>query len=339
MKKMLVLRLSAIGDVAMTVHAVRSLREKYPDLGITLGTRKRLAGFYEGVKNINFLFFPEKAGICDIFRFVSKAKSTGFDFTADLQNNLRTTIIRLLMRLGGSKVASYKQMTIAKWRVRRRFRKDLTPLRNNVLRFCDVFAALGFPVPDPEVIREVRPVPAGFGSKKGIWAGIAPFSRKEKKIYPLDSCAELIRLMSSRFDKVFIFSGPGKEKMFCEEMMSIFPCVETVFGRTDLAGETALISNLDILVTMDSATMHMATLTGAPYVAIWGGTHPSTGYSAYGADWKRNYIQVDLPCRPCSSYGEGSCRYGDFHCLEMISPNMIIQQIEKLTGLDLPRKA
>jgi ADP-heptose:LPS heptosyltransferase len=135
---------------------------------------------------------------------------------------------------------------------------------------------------------------------------------------------------------VFIFSGPGNEKDFSENMEGLYNNVVAVSGKTDLSGETALISNLDVLVTMDSATMHMATLTGAPFLAVWGGTHPATGYSAYGADWDRNYIQLELPCRPCSSYGEGKCRFGDFRCLAGISPEMILSKVEILLGKKLP---
>ncbi len=340
MSKILVLRLSAIGDVAMTVHAIRTLRATYPDLKITMGIKERLAGFFYDIPNIDFLFFPKIAGLSELNKYIKDAKALKFDYVADLQSNLRTAIIRTSLRMSGCRVAAYDQMTYEKWKVKRSWpwKKDITPVRSNVLRYCDVFGKLGFPVPVPKVVKKVLPLPKGFGPKNGIWIGIAPFSRKQKKIYPLDSCAELIRLLSLRCEKVFIFSGPGMEEKFCKGMMEIYPCVESVFGRTDFAGETALISNLDVLVTMDSATMHMATLTDAPFVAIWGGTHPATGYTAYGADWDKNYLQLDLACRPCSSYGEGGCRYGDYHCLGLISPDMVIEKIEALIGIQLKAK-
>lgn len=332
MAKMLVLRLSAIGDVAMTVHALRALRKAYPDLHITVCTRPHLTSFYGGIDNIDFLPFPKKAGLKELFQFINVARKEKFNYVADIQNNLRTTIIRNALRLFGCKVASYDGLGYKKWRIKRRYKKDLTPLRNNVLRFCDVFKKLGFPVETPKVVREVRPIPEGFGEKKGTWIGVAPFSRKLKKIYPLDLTADLIRELAGIYDKIFIFSGPGKEKEFCDAMMGIYSNVESVFGRTNFAGETALISNLDTIITMDSAAMHMATLTGAPFLTLWGGTHPATGYSAYGADWDKNYIQLDLPCRPCSNYGEGKCYWGDFRCLNRITVYDILQKVEVLVA-------
>ncbi|MCR5003057.1 MAG: glycosyltransferase family 9 protein [Bacteroidales bacterium] len=334
-KSILVIRLSAIGDVAMSVHAVRALRDKYPDHKITVCTRERLAGFFAGVPDLDFIFFPAKATFVDLLKFILKARKMNFGYVADIQNNLRTSIMRIGLHKCFTKVAAYDQRTYAKWRVKRRFCKRLTPVRNNVLRFCDVFAELGLPVDEPKVVKKVLPLPEAFDDiKNGNWIGIAPFSRKEKKIYPLDMMTKVVDMLTQKAEKVFIFSGPGKEKAYADELAARYPNVVPVFGKTDFNGETALISNLDVLITMDSATMHMATLTGAPFICVWGGTHPSTGYSAWGADWKANYIQADMPCRPCSNYGEGKCRYKDFRCFKEIDPVIIVYKTLKFLNND-----
>lgn len=329
---MLVLRLSAIGDVAMTAHAIRALRNTYPELDITICTRAHLAAFYDGIENLDFLFFPKKAGRKELFEYINKAKEIGFDYVADIQNNLRTVIIRNAMRVSGAHVASYDGMGYRKWKIKRRFFKDLAPIRNNVLRFCDVFAKLGFPVPEPQVVRRKMIIPEAFGKKTCTWVGVAPFSRKRKKIYPLDKMAKVVASLSERYGRVFLFSGPGEEKEYCDKFAEKYSNVESVFGRTNFAGETALISNLDAVITMDSAAMHMASLTGAPFLTLWGGTHPATGYSAYGCDWQRNYLQLDLPCRPCSNYGEGTCRMGDFRCMEWIKVEEVLKKVDALVN-------
>ena len=180
--------------------------------------------------------------------------------------------------------------------------------------------------------RKTLPVPEVFGPKEGRWVGLAPFTTKLTKMYPLDSAAEVVRRLHDEFDKVFIFSGANAEQHFCEEMTRLYPRVETVYGRTNLAGEVALISNLDVLVCAAGATMHMARLTGAPIVALWGGTHPDCGYGAYGADPKRDYLQLDLPCRPCSAFGEGYCRREDYACLNRLTPDMILDKVHDVVG-------
>jgi ADP-heptose:LPS heptosyltransferase len=179
--RILVIRFSAIGDVAMSVHAVRALRRDYPYLKITVVTLERLKGFFDGIEGVDFLFLPKGASLRDLHALIRQCRQLHLDYVADIQNNLRSTLVRWALRSRTCKVASYRQMTIAKWRIKRRSCKRLLPVRNNVLRFCDVFARLGLPVADPVVEREVRPLPAVFGTKSGMWAGVAPFSRKMKK--------------------------------------------------------------------------------------------------------------------------------------------------------------
>ncbi len=326
---MLVIRFSAIGDVAMSVHAVRALRKTYPDLAITVATRERQAGFFSGIPDIDFIFLPKEKGFKGLRILLKRIKAGRFDYIADIHNTLRGKIIRFVLGFCGVRSAAFDQMRAGRRRIKRKKQLE-PPLRNHVLRFCDVFAKLGYPVDAPEPVREIRTVPEVFGAKTCTWAGIAPFARKEKKIYPEHLRTRLIELMSLRFGKVFVLSGPGEEKAYADSMAERFPNVVSVFGKTNMNGEVALISNMDVLVTMDSSAMHMASLTGAPFVALWGGTHPAIGYSAYGADPEKNYIQLDMHCRPCSTYGEGKCIYGDYRCLSGISPETVMEKIDRV---------
>ena len=216
----------------------------------------------------------------------------------------------------------------------RKRNKNLHPLRNNLLRFCDVFAELGYPVTLPEnpEIR-VMPVPEVFGRKTGAWVGVAPFTSGEVKDNPLDQCTRLVELLCGKYDRVFVFSGPDNELKYAESLCFEFPGkVESVFGKTDLAGEMALMSNLDVAVVMDSSAMHLASSVTSRYIALWGATHPYMGYSPFWADYGKNFLQADLDCRPCSVYGEGKCFRGDYKCMKMLSPELVMQKIEKHYG-------
>ena len=89
------------------------------------------------------------------------------------------------------------------------------------------------------------------------------------------------------------------------------------------------MSHLDVMLSMDSANMHMASLTGTPVVSVWGATHPYAGFLGWGQN-QENAIGLDLPCRPCSIYGQKSCKRGDYACLNGISSDMIIGRIDKI---------
>ena len=83
------------------------------------------------------------------------------------------------------------------------------------------------------------------------------------------------------------------------------------------------------MVSMDSANMHFASAVGTPVVSIWGDTHPDFGFYGYGQE-RQNALCANLPCQPCSAYGQKACRYGDYHCLKAITPEMVINRISTL---------
>ena len=322
--RMLVIRSAGIGDVAMSVHAVRALRETYPDLGIVVATRAKMFPLFNGIDNLDFI------NVGSVRDLVAEAVYRDVDMVADLRNEIRGKLVRWFLRLCGRKVAHYKAGRISRFPLLRRWNRNLHPLRNNLLRFCDVFAELGYPVSLPEnpVVR-ARPVPEVFGEKTGAWAGVAPFTSGSVKDYPLDQCSRLVELMCGKYDKVFVFSGPGAELEYAESLCSEFPGkVVRVFGKTDLAGEAALMSNLDAVVVMDSSAMHIASSVTDRYVALWGGTHPFLGYSPLWADYEKNFLQTDIACRPCSVYGEGRCLRGDHLCMKMLTPELVMKKID-----------
>ena len=91
-------------------------------------------------------------------------------------------------------------------------------------------------------------------------------------------------------------------------------------------GELALMGQLDAMLSMDSANMHLASLVGTRVVSIWGGTHPYAGFLGWNQK-ESDCIQLDLPCRPCSVYGNKRCLRGDYMCMNGITPEYILQKI------------
>jgi len=90
--------------------------------------------------------------------------------------------------------------------------------------------------------------------------------------------------------------------------------------------EYALLGKCDLMLTMDSANMHLASLMGLKAVTIWGATAPACGFQGFGQDASDD-IQLDMACRPCSIYGERECRYGDYRCLKNIPPDVVVKRV------------
>ena len=127
--------------------------------------------------------------------------------------------------------------------------------------------------------------------------------------------------------RIFLFGGGQKEKALLEDIATNDPHCTNIAGLLQgLLQELMLMSNLDVMVSMDSANMHLASLVATPVVSIWGATHPYAGFMGWNQR-EENAVQVDLPCRPCSVFGNKPCLRGDYACLNLITPDMVFNKV------------
>ncbi len=337
---LLVIRTSAMGDVALTTPVIRGFRAQYPDVTLTLVTQKAFEQYFYSINNIDF-FFPDyrtrHKGFIGIFRlYRDLRKESRADMVIDLHDVLRTKILRILFAL-----AAVPCRVIDKGRrdkrevIRGRHRK---PLKHSVERYVDVFAAAGFPVvpadvpciiPSAAALEEVSHLPY---RNDELNIGVAPFTRHSIKSWPEDRIVRLVKLIAGRRNtKAWLFGGPDeKEKL--SRLASQVPGSFIVTGAMSLAGELALMGKLDFMISMDSSNMHMAALTGTRVISIWGATDPLSGFPAWQQpDECSVRIPVEeLTCRPCTVYGKGTCRRGDLACLNWLTPEMVFERLTRL---------
>lgn len=321
-----------MGDVAMLAHALRALKEAYPDLRVTVATRPVFRAFFSGL-DVGFMDVDTKGvhhSLRGMWRLAAQARRMGVDAVADVHGVLRSVVFRTALWLRGVPVAAIEKGREEKKEFILRGGRDVKPAKHTVVRYCDVFRKLGFVFDDPKpAVRSVRPNP--MGEKQGTWIGFAPFSAQQGKTYPVAPAREAVRLLSQRYDRVFIHSGGGVEAEFAHEMERTYPNVTALYGRVDMAGEMDLIANLDCVVAMDSLVMHLASLVATPVVSVWGATHPGLGFFGYGCD-PRGTLQADMACRPCSVFGNRPCRLGDYRCLDAVTPEMIVGRVAETVG-------
>lgn len=335
----LIVRLSAMGDVAILPPVVRTLRNDFPDLKITVLTRPAFKVFFRDIDGIEFItpdLRKQHKGLRGILRLGSEILQLGVTHMADVHDVLRTKLLRRLLLLSGIKVAVIDKGRAEKRALTRKYHKYKVQLEPSYERYRDVVRQLGFCMSEPKAVeRRTLPVPQDIlaiaGPKTGRWVGISPFAKHFGKIYPTSLSAELIGLLSTKYEHVFVFGGGALEKEFAECMDGLHENVHSIIGKISLSDELDLISNMDAMVTMDSSPMHLSSLAGTPVVSVWGATHPFAGFYGFGQD-PDNAVQLDLPCRPCSVYGNKPCIYHDYRCLHGIAPQTIFEQVEKVLG-------
>ena len=320
-----------MGDVAMLPHAIRALHAAYPDVKITIATRKLFEPFFAGL-DVEFMFVnpsEELDSFKGLLRFARSASKLGIDAVADMHYVIRSVFVSMLLRLRGIRSARIHKGKIEKWFRVGYSKADAVPLKHTVVRYCDVFRRLGFQFPDPAPIAEPPHYENPMGEKSGTWVGFAPFSAHEGKTYPAALREQVVARLAQHYDRVFVHSGGGAEQEFAAAMEAKYDNVTALFGRLLLADEIALIAHLDCVVSMDSLVMHLASLTATPVVTVWGATHPELGFLGYGADTE-GVLQEEMPCRPCSTYGKKPCRFGDYRCMYAITPQMIEERVAQI---------
>ena len=346
MKKehILVIRFSAIGDVAMAVPVVYSLARQYPDTRITVLSRALARPLFEDLApNVGFMeadLKREYRGIRGLNALYRRLTAKQFTAIADLHNVLRSEFLRMRFNIGRYHVAHINK--------HRRGRRQLTSVNKKKLKqqptsfqnYVEVFERLGYPIkidfhsifPEEGGNLNLLPPPVSVKNNNDLWIGIAPFAAHKGKIYPLELMQQVIEMLTRQYPKarIMLFGrGEMEEKQF-DEWCILYPqCIFVGRILESMHQELILMSHLNVMISMDSANMHLASLTGIPVISIWGATHPFAGFMGWNQSTD-NVIQTDLECRPCSIFGQKTCRRGDYACLNLIRPETIVEKTNTL---------
>ena len=212
----LVIRLSAMGDVAMMVPVLKAFTEKYPDVKLTLLTRRFFAPMFKDLRNVQIFEAEVKGrhkGIFGLKKLSSELLDLKIDAVADLHNVLRSNILKLFFKLKGIPVRQLDKGRKEKKALTRSNNKIFEQLKATHVRYTEVFDKLGYPVDINSVQvlqkQELRGnLSAITGEKDKNWIGIAPFAQHASKAYPEDLMKEvLLKLQKGQNLRIFLFGG------------------------------------------------------------------------------------------------------------------------------------
>jgi len=341
MSKILIIRFSALGDVAMTIPVIYSFAGRYPEHTITILSEAGLKPMFDSApENVQFLGADLKDkhdGISGLRKLYKELKNEKFDYVADFHSVIRSYYLRLLFKFDGIPTAHIDKGRNEKANLTRKNNKTFVQLKSSFIRYQEVLQKLGFDFDlDFKTILknsdvDLSPILSPIGEKGDVkWIGIAPFAKHKGKIYPLELQEKVIEhFANDKRVKVIVFGGGKEEKEIINGWMKKYPAVQSMVGRLNLSQEMLLMSQLDVMYSMDSANMHLASLVNTTVVSLWGATHPYAGFMGWNQS-EDNAVQIDLSCRPCSIYGNKECYRKDYACLYQIKPESVILKIEKL---------
>ena len=331
------MRLSAMGDVAMTVPVLRAFVKQNPEIKITVISRPFFKPFFEGIPNISFFAFDEKKqhkGFLGFLGLFQDLKQLNIDAFADFHDVLRSKVIRTLFAWSGKRTASVDKGRAEKKALIREENKIFKPLPTMFERHVAVFEQLGFTVNlsnpiflpkqtlDSEIIHLI-------GEKHGKLIGIAPFAQYDSKVYPVDLMQKVIdELALNENYTILLFGGGKKEIELLNSLSKNKPNIIVVAGKIKLEQELQLISNLDVMLSMDSGNAHIAAMLGINVITLWGATHPFAGFSPFNQPFENALVSDRnvFPKLPTSVYGNKKVK-GYEDAMRTILPETIVEKI------------
>ena len=329
-----------MGDVAMTVPVLRAFSIQYPDVKITVVSRPFFEPFFNGIPNLNFFPIDLKErhkGFLGLWRLFLDLRKLEITAVADLHNVLRSQVVRTFFKLTGAKVAATDKGRADKKALTRVENKVFEPVKSMFDRHVETFKKLGFLVelshpvfPKKAILSEeiLKEIPF-FKRMKLI--GIAPFAQYDSKVYPLDLMQNVIdNLAKEETYKIVLFGGGNEEIQKLNQLRGNHQNVIVIAGKIKLKQELELISNLDVMLSMDSGNAHIAAMLGVRVITLWGATHPYAGFKPFNQPLENCITsnREQYPLLPTSVYGNKKV-VGYEDVMRSILPETVVDKIKK----------
>jgi lipopolysaccharide heptosyltransferase II len=338
-KRILIIQTAFFGDVILTLPLVQVLKENFPESKIDFLCIPKTSALLKNNPFINEVIAYDKknSGFKEFKALVKNLKKTKYDLLISPHRSFRTTLLVYLSSSG--KTISFDKTSLS-------FLYDVrVPYINNIheiQRNLKLLEPLG--IKENKIIRpELFPgkeesekidrlfTENNISNEEKIIA-IAPGSVWMTKRFPADKFAKLCGLMKSIESKI-ILTGGAEDKTISEFILknSDNKNIINFTGDLTILESAELIKRSSLLITNDSASLHIGNAMGTKVIAIFGATVPAFGFFPYG----NNDVVIEtngLPCRPCSIHGGDKCPIGTFVCMKNIKEEKIMEAVKTLSG-------
>ncbi|MCK9557948.1 MAG: glycosyltransferase family 9 protein [Candidatus Cloacimonetes bacterium] len=317
--KILILRLSSLGDIVLTQPVAAWLRTRYPEAQIDFVVKEQ---FVELVTLMGCELNPI------IYRKSFKAHyalyKTGYDIVLDLHAKLSTYLLKIASR--GKTILTYQKARSIRERMVKGDKSlkigTTVDLYRTALQRIDEQAKLDVPRLYPSSHSHIPDLPV---AAKRI--AIFPGAAHNTKRYPANYYKELIKNSPNGFQ--YIILGSQSEQDLCQTIAEDYKA-KNLCGELSFTQLLALLETCDWVISSDSGPMHLAAALQRPQIAIFGATHPRLGFAPQNP--QAHVLCAELECQPCSLHGSDSCPLGHFKCMHDISVESILNIINQNKG-------
>lgn len=326
-EKILIIRLSSIGDIILTTPLVRRLRNTYPQAQIDYLVKPMFKSLLAQNPHINTLLTTDR----------TDSLST-YDIIIDLQNNFRSK----RLRSGKAKAIyfyrkqNWKKLLLVQFKIN--LFKAFKPVPERYInaakelglkddgRGCELF------VSEKDLQFAVKELTSGL-PKLAVCYGAKHFTKQ----FPVEKFANVLSSLLAKHQIEVLLLGGKEDAALGEEIFRRIEKKDRVkdfSGKCSLMETAALLSSSNVVLTNDTGLMHMASAFGKPMMVLFGSSVEEFGFAPYRVPCR--ILQVSgLTCRPCSHIGRSNCPKGHFKCMNDISDASVIQAVEEALKKDL----
>jgi len=324
--KILIIRLSSLGDIVLTQPVTAVLREKYPQAQLDFLTKPQFTQLVEAFGTIDKIYTT-----ADNLKLIPKLRKNEYDIIIDLQAKLNSFLLKTIT--AGQKTVTYNKKHILRQKIVKN--KTSETISSTVELYFTALEKLGIEAK----IRPPKLIPTSIKKygvltflpdlKKGDTklVGIFPGAKHFTKQYPFWNYAKAMELAPKNFK--FVILGSAEDTNLATKINE--RCQQEILdltGKLNLQELISVVNILDAVVSNDSGPMHIAAALQKPQVAIFGATHPALGFAPMNK--KAIALSLDLECQPCSLHGEPFCPKAHFRCLNSLLPESVTNALKKV---------
>jgi len=329
-KKILVIRLSSLGDVVLITPALRALREHFPQADIHVATRAEYADAIYPSPWVNAVQVLASRDKWDFLDYLQGLKKGRYDLVIDLHGTVRSRLAA--QTTGAKRILCYSKAALGRRAlVAFKTEKAFQP-KHVVDRYLECLRPLGIEPRSrqPEIVLEARERAFGreFLGDATSWIGLVPGAKHATKRWIKDGFVEVGKRLWQEDQIGIVVLGSDEEKALVQEVVGGIGDGAKQACGLGLRQMASVLAACKAVVTNDSGPMHLATAVGTPVMALFGPTVEAFGFFPLGD--KNVVLQRDLSCRPCSLHGTGECPEGHFKCMREIAPEEVIRAVRSV---------
>lgn len=322
LNKILIIRLSSLGDILLTTPFIRAIKSQFPDIKIDMLLREEYADVVKLNPYLNkkFLFKKDEKSNNVL---IEQLKNTNYELVIDLQNNLRSKKIVSSLKTKSVKFdkRSFDKFLLVNFKINKLKEALQIPVRySNTIHDLNLDKGGLDLFTDKSANEEL----IGKNNLIGFCPGARHFTKRWLKEYFVELGNKL-----TQDDYTIVLFGGRIDKEICEEINKAIPGSINLANDDDLLQTVADMKLCKVVVCNDSGLMHTATATGTKVIAIFGSTVKEFGFAPYNCN---NLILENnsLTCRPCSHIGRSNCPKKHFDCIKSIKPDFVFEKIQSI---------